>query len=85
MNDEESTTADSVLSLDDEDGKVRSIIIIGSVVMCIALILALIITFVIVKKKGNSADKVKARRQKEKDKKAKLEAKEAKKAQKKKK
>ncbi|MBO5895737.1 MAG: cadherin-like beta sandwich domain-containing protein [Clostridia bacterium] len=85
MNDEESTTADSVLSLDDEDGKVRSIIIIGSVVMCITLILALIITFVIVKKKGNSADKVKARRQKEKDKKAKLEAKEAKKAQKKKK
>ena len=82
--DNEPSSVDSVLSLD-EDGSARSIIIIGSVVMCIALILALIITLIVVKKNSKNADNVKARRQKEKNKKAKLEAKESKKAQKKKK
>ncbi len=85
MNEEETTTADSSPLLDGENSDVRSIIIIGAVVMCIALILALIITLIVIKKRGNSADQVKARRQKEKAKKAKLEAKEAKKAKKKKK
>ena len=84
MNEEETTTADSASLLEGESNEVRSIIIIGAVVMCIALILALIITLIVIKKRGNSADKVKARRQKEKSKKAKLEAKEAKKAKKKK-
>ncbi len=85
MNETEPTTSDAVSLLNDENTDARKIIIIGSVVMCIALILALIITLVVIKKRGNSAEQVRARRQKEKAKKAKLEAKETKKANKKKK
>lgn len=85
MNETEPTTADATPLLDDESTDTRKIIIIGSVVMCIALILALIITLAVIRKRGNSADQVRARRQKEKAKKAKLEAKEAKKTSKKKK
>ncbi len=85
MNEEETTAPDNTALPDMENNDVRSIIIIGSIVMCVALILALIITLAVIKKRGNSADRVKARRQKELAKKAKLEAKEAKKAKKKKK
>lgn len=85
MNETEPTTADATPLIDDESTDTRKIIIIGSVVMCIALILALIITLAVIRKRGNSADQVRARRQKEKAKKAKLEAKEAKKTNKKKK
>lgn len=85
MNETEPTTADDNPLLADDDNTIRKAIIIGAVVMCIALILALIITLAVLKKRGNSEDQVKARRQKEKAKKAKREAKEAKKATKKKK
>lgn len=85
MNETEPTTADATPLIDGESTDTRKIIIIGSVVMCIALILALIITLAVIRKRGNSADQVRARRQKEKAKKAKLEAKEAKKTNKKKK
>ncbi len=85
MNETDTTVADSAPLLDAESNDVRSIIIIGSIVMCVALILALIITLAVIKKRGNSAEQVKARRKKEIAKKAKLEAKEAKKAKKKKK
>lgn len=85
MNEEETTAPDNAALPDMEKNDVRSIIIIGSIVMCVALILALIITLAVIKKRGNNADRVKARRQKEIAKKAKLEAKETKKAKKKKK
>lgn len=85
MNEEETTAPDNTALPDMENNDVRSILIIGSIVMCVALILALIITLAVIKKRGNNADRVKARRQKEIAKKAKLEAKETKKAKKKKK
>ena len=85
MNETEPTTADDNPLLAEDDNTIRKAIIIGAVVMCIALILALIITLAVLKKRGNSEEQVKARRQKEKAKKAKREAKEAKKANKKKK
>ncbi len=83
MNESEPTTSDDAPLLNEENNDIRKIIIIGSVVMCIALILALIITVAVTKKRGNSEEQVRARRQKEKAKKEKLEAKEAKKAKKK--
>lgn len=86
MNEADSEPSEDTDTIIAENDDVRSIIIIGSVIMCVALILALIITLVVIKKRGNSnsADRVKARRQKEIAKKAKLEAKDAKKAKKKK-
>lgn len=85
MNETETNPSnDSILPITGEDTSVRSIIITGSIVLCVLLILAMVITLVVIKKRGSDADKVKARRQKEKAKKAKLEAKEAKKAKKKK-
>lgn len=84
MNNEETTTPNIISDALAEEDTIRSAVIIGSLVLCVALILALIITLIIIKKRGSKTDKVKARRAKEKAKKAKLEAKEAKKAKKKK-
>lgn len=61
--------------------QMKEYIIIGSLILCSLLVIALIITLIVIKKRGKKTDaeKVRARRDKEKAKKAKLEAREMKK------
>ena len=83
----ESTTLANPSQSDDEglnDEKVKRLIIIIALALCVALFAALVAILIISnKKKKSNADVVRARRAKEKAKKAKLEAKQAKKDKKK--
>ena len=74
-------TSEYVYADEETDAQTRRLVIIISCVVCGLLIIALIVTLILTKKKGKTKDeKTKARRAKEKAKKAKLEAKAARKS-----